>query len=298
MSKEVSVSRAIRVGQLLVNVPLIFVMLIGSGLFFYLGIKFEILWLMPLGVFLSFIPMWLWWSVTITIWRIWAFENCIYVHDLKEEAIYAGLIWHDGSIFEKTEIRTPRQKDRLLIIDEMFKSEYKPELIMDDGSVPSQQKIFYSNNEIKYYGLLGVFLVILGTYLTYLNYFGFILILFAIPLIWKLLTQSLIEEHGITLSDEGILIEGMEFIEWSTIDDISVRILRMGRSSPFRLHIKFKQAYNGSEVFEKFDLVERFDNIDMSPQKFKELVKLYRQRGLKNHLRDKENHYFTYSAMP
>jgi hypothetical protein len=48
----------------------------------------------------------------ITKWRLWAFENVRNVHELKERAVQAKLIWPDHSIFEKMEIRSASDKER------------------------------------------------------------------------------------------------------------------------------------------------------------------------------------------
>ena len=55
--------------------------------------------LMPTWIF-----MWLWWSVQVPKWKLWAYARVDDVVALKIAAIKAGIIWPDGSIFEKTEI--------------------------------------------------------------------------------------------------------------------------------------------------------------------------------------------------
>ena len=56
---------------------------------------------------------WIWWSYKIVKWKFWAFsqvetENG---HKLYEKAIGVGLIWPTGSIFNKTEIWTEKDKE-------------------------------------------------------------------------------------------------------------------------------------------------------------------------------------------
>jgi hypothetical protein len=48
---------------------------------------------------------WLWWSWTITDWRIWALQHADSWPDVELLAIADLLIWPRGSIFEKTEIK-------------------------------------------------------------------------------------------------------------------------------------------------------------------------------------------------
>jgi hypothetical protein len=49
-------------------------------------------------------------------WRIWALQNAENWFAVKRRAIQVGLIWPDGFIFERTEIKSPalRQMERTL----------------------------------------------------------------------------------------------------------------------------------------------------------------------------------------
>ncbi|MDO5969091.1 hypothetical protein Q4Q35_04655 [Flavivirga aquimarina] len=55
---------------------------------------------------------WIWWSYKIVKWKYWAFSqiNIENSYDLYEKAIGVGLIWPTGSIFNKTEIWTEKDK--------------------------------------------------------------------------------------------------------------------------------------------------------------------------------------------
>ena len=53
-----------------------------------------------------FISAWLWWSVSIPKWRLWAYERVDDIAELKRRAVEARLIWPDGSIFSRTEIKS------------------------------------------------------------------------------------------------------------------------------------------------------------------------------------------------
>jgi hypothetical protein len=52
--------------------------------------------------------MWLWWSVSVPKWRIWAMERTDNWPSLERAAIERSLIWDDstwyGRMFSKTEI--------------------------------------------------------------------------------------------------------------------------------------------------------------------------------------------------
>ncbi len=61
----------------------------------------------------SWIGAWLAWSILTPRWRIWAYERVDDLDDLKAQAVTAGLIWPDGHFFERTEIRSPDQRQRI-----------------------------------------------------------------------------------------------------------------------------------------------------------------------------------------
>ncbi len=113
MNEIVTVNKAITRGHRMVNYP-VFVIMIGTlSVSFFLGSQGSFpLWIFPLGFGLAFGLAWLYWSIMITKWRIWAFENVRNVHELKKRAIQEKLIWPDGSVFEKTEIRSSATKEK------------------------------------------------------------------------------------------------------------------------------------------------------------------------------------------
>ena len=58
-------------------------------------------------VFLSgLILAWLWWSLAVPRWRLWAYERVENIPHLKERAIAVGLIWPDGHFFARTEVKS------------------------------------------------------------------------------------------------------------------------------------------------------------------------------------------------
>lgn len=117
----ISVDEALKRGKRMVNYPVIAIQVIGYGSAYYLT-KFPAVsqWLI-LILFLSvFIGAWLYWSFKITKWRLWAFENVDDVYELKYRAISEKLIWPDGNILEKTEIRSTAEKKKWAQLQERF----------------------------------------------------------------------------------------------------------------------------------------------------------------------------------
>ena len=107
--QKISIKKAVGLGTIFVNVP-VFCFLIGgfvlTKLFAVSEIfpkKYELLILS--GIFIGFVAAWLWWSFTVPLWRYWAYQRVESIKELKVSAIQAGLIWPQGSWFEKSEIK-------------------------------------------------------------------------------------------------------------------------------------------------------------------------------------------------
>ena len=123
MKAKIPVKKAIKIGKIAVNAPIVVVFLI-SGLIGK-SLILKSLWLFPVSILAVFILPWLYWSFAITKWRIWAFSNVDDICKLASEAVINKLIWEQGSIFEKTEIRTKREKLIIEQINERLKDCYK-----------------------------------------------------------------------------------------------------------------------------------------------------------------------------
>ena len=119
--EEIELNKVLNKGQIFINFPVMIVMFGLMGLSYYLN-KIALISksIMLVGFVISFILGWLVWSLFIAKWRIWAFEKTDerFHSILKKEAIQAKLIWPDGHIFEKTEIRTDEQKAKIKAIND------------------------------------------------------------------------------------------------------------------------------------------------------------------------------------
>jgi hypothetical protein len=121
MNTPISIDKAIAKGHIMINYPVVIIMWGTIAGCFYLGNqKIAPFWIIPMGFVLGFILAWLYWSIMITKWRLWAFENVCNVHELKERAVQEKLIWPDHSIFEKTEIRSASDKERWRLLQTKF----------------------------------------------------------------------------------------------------------------------------------------------------------------------------------
>jgi hypothetical protein len=59
----------------------------------------------------GWIGAWTWWSWSVPRWRLWALRVVDDWPRLKEAAVKTLLTWPDGSPFEKTEIKSERQRE-------------------------------------------------------------------------------------------------------------------------------------------------------------------------------------------
>jgi hypothetical protein len=114
----VSVDRAVTIGLLWVNGP-VFLLMLGPIAAFMAAasaglVPVPLLWLGVCVFVVGWLLAWLWWSLTVPKWRLWAYERVIEIVELKHSAVKAGLTWPDGHIFERTEIksRAHRQLER------------------------------------------------------------------------------------------------------------------------------------------------------------------------------------------
>jgi len=122
-SKQISNGRAVLMGTLWVNIPVLLIFVLGAvipavfsalahdKLFAFLN-RYPLLG--PVWLVGTFIGAWMWWSFNVPKWRIWALRRVPDWLSLEQEAINVGLIWDErtllGRIFSRTEIWS--RKDR------------------------------------------------------------------------------------------------------------------------------------------------------------------------------------------
>ena len=71
-------------------------------------------WLALCVIFAPLLVGWLWWSVALPRWRVWALEHVDQDEwgELLQQAISHRLMWPSGHILEKTEIKSRRLRER------------------------------------------------------------------------------------------------------------------------------------------------------------------------------------------
>ena len=241
MKKYKSVSEVLRRGQIEVNGPVRIILVVVPILSIFLSLiipeKYAVIGILS-GLFLAFVLAWLWWSYKIVKWRIWAFENTKKSdwNKLKERAVIQKLIWNDGSIFERTEIRSKEDKRKIEKINseigqiEINKTEedFSLDKIEDDPKVPTKIEYKYKRSETIMSAFLPIILITIGLYLISIDriIIGILSVGMAIYHtdlnkiidIWK-------KEIQFSIGDEGIDIKKFKqfgFVKWNNTQDISV----------------------------------------------------------------------------
>src|SRR5881394_2390721 len=109
MNTQVSVRRAIWVGLAVVNGPVLSLLCAPLAVFSALvsrgAVDRECNWVGLPVLIASFLLAWLWWSVSVPRWRLWAYQRVQEIAQLKQRAVAVGLTWPDDHPFAKTELK-------------------------------------------------------------------------------------------------------------------------------------------------------------------------------------------------
>jgi hypothetical protein len=219
------------------------------------------------GVFLG----WLYRSVTVTKWRLWAFDNVRNVHDLQRKAIDAQIIWPVDSFLEKTEFKNTADKAKWESLQ--YKFEQK-DVFDDDHAIPEETIILYSPKVVLYMLLFVIGTLGLGIYLFFTK--GFVAAV--IPLVgaifsgYKAYQKATDKEPQIILNDKGIETIFSAFVEWKDITDEDVITINENKSSVTYLQYYF------SDILQRVDI----SDLDTDKSTLRNLLHVYRLRNEKN----------------
>lgn len=277
MRQEISVNKAINRGHLIVNIP-VFICIIGiPALSFYLSNQNLIpKWGIGIGFVLGFVIAWLVWSFMVTKWRIWAFENVRNVHELKKRAIQEKLIWNDGNIFEKTEIRNSEDKSRLKKLEKKFEQEDE---YREDHSLPLKMEIHYS--KAYNYVELGVSILIIGVGIYFFTkadikqyILGAIISGIGLYSTIKEFRKALDTKPKIIIDSRGIQTKNVEFKNWSSIK--SEEVIQEGYGKSAKSYLIY---FYDEEEFEKIEI----DSLNVTHRELENIIRTYRIRNNKNY---------------
>ena len=272
MNETISVDEAISKGHRMVNYPAMVIMFGTIGITVYLGFEKLIpAWFFIVGFLIAFGLAWLWWSFMITKWRVWAFENVRNVHELKRRAIQEKLIWTDKSIFEKTEIRTAIDNEKLSSLQNKFNQD---DIFQDDLTVPSETVIYYSKGKnflemITMLCFLGVGIYLLLKSDSYI--LGSILSIVGVYFSFKEYKEATNKQPQIIINDKGIQTISTDFYNWTDIENEEVISEGSGKNTHYYL------TYNHPNGAEHLQI----DDHETDQRSLNKLLILYRGRSKK-----------------
>jgi hypothetical protein len=277
MREQITVDKAINRGHLIVNVP-VFITIIGCPILaLYLSEQKLIPgWGIGIAFLIGFVLAWLIWSFMITKWRIWAFENVRNVHELKKRAIQEKLIWNDGNIFEKTEIRSTEDKSKLRKLEKKFEQEDE---YREDYFLPPKTEIHYSKT-YNYIELgISILIISVGIYFfingeTKQYVLGAIMTGIGLYSTIKEFRKVLDRKPKIIIDSTGIQTKNVEFKNWSNIKSEEVVQEGYGKSAKSYLTYFFDE-----DEFEKIEI----DSLNITHRELENIIRTYRIRNNKNY---------------
>lgn len=277
-----TVNEAISKGVNKIKKPMLPFVLITNGISFFVSYQLMNPLIIFIALAITALLCFLWWSISITKWRIWAFSNCRNVHKLKKQAIKHKLIGPDGSIFEKLEIRSKKQIEQLKKIDKKFELEDVLEEVKDDKSLERETKIYYSKLYYALEWLIPIMSFSSGLCILYKSnskssFFsgtGYFLIVLSLVLAYFLYTKINIGEAYIILNSRGVKTLKTPFIPWENIEYIHTK--RKGIGKHEKWYLEFKLNNNISE--NKLNEIE-ISALDKKPLEIEDLIALYKQRN-------------------
>jgi hypothetical protein len=269
MDRPITVDQAIARGKRLLRFCVIAIFFIAVVLYHYVSDLYtSTSWFTIEGSIFSIIVAWLYRSLVVTKWRLWAFGNVRNVHELKRRAIQEGIISKDNSFLTRTEIKGGRDRRRWAEIQLKFN---KPDLFNDDTRVPFETRIYYDKRKLSadlawllpsliIAGLMGL---LLGA-----TPILFFLLAFAGYAIYKTNAKATNREPQIILNERGMQTATTPFFEWRNISNDEAIVTPTARSRSIEL--KYDHP-NGSE---RFSII----GMDITWKELNKLLILYRGR--------------------
>ena len=271
MNNTVTVSEAIKKGHRMVTYPVMAIMFGIIGVCIYLSMSETIsVWIIPVGIGVAFIFAWLYWSIMITKWRVWAFDNVNNVHELKKRAIREKLIWGDNNLFEKTEIRSSAEQEHLDALQSKFK---KADVFEDDAAVPAETIIYYAKGKNLLQMISGLLVVAGGIYglVTSESYWISIgLIMGGVILVFTELRQATNRKPQIIINNKGMQTISTPFYKWSEISNEEV-------TEELRNPVRFYLTYDHPSGKEELQI----NNYATNRNQLENLIHIYRGRNMK-----------------
>jgi hypothetical protein len=227
---------------------------------------------MGAGFLLAFTIPWLWWSLKVVSWKIWAFSNVKDGKTLERRAISRQLIWPRGNFFEKTEIKSQRDKQTLEELYRKMDASISSKEIVIDESLPHETVIDYPKSNLYVY----LFLTLASVYLIYVEsyLYGVLGIGFSAYSAYDLLKKLRKKEFLLKVSGTGVMLPTGSYT-WSQIATYYVEKEGYGRSITYYLILEgngFREKISLSDVNTNAFEIERYLDVYRSRYEMKHKV--------------------------
>jgi hypothetical protein len=236
---QVTVDAALRRGNLLLKVaPLVILLLFMVAPFMVSEVvDVHVGWLFAAGFVAALVLGWLWWSIAVTHWRIWAYTHVRNIHELMELAVNEKLLWPKGSYFERTEIRTKVQRELLQQLEARFAT---PDERIDDPAVPAQTVVKYARGQMAFLLAWGIAMIGFAAYLLTTDGSSLVPLLIAAMGVWVTVdgVRKLMRDRPmLVINSEGVMLNDGPRIPWEEISSTQVVLRGSGRSTRHLLEV-------------------------------------------------------------
>jgi hypothetical protein len=263
--KNISVEKAIKRGeQLLINGPIYAAILSILGIVYLwrtdpLDIPTAIV-----GTIVLVLAPVVYWSVSVTQWRIWAFSRVRNVNELKKLAIKESIIVKEGHWAEKMEFRTPYQRELLRELegrlkqkdDTDYKDIYPASLSIGFSKAKLGMGLFYT----AIFGAVGLFMLYDE------NWFGAALLAIGLYFGWGEVRKLKKKDDQLRFDNKGVFSAEYGFVPWNRVSGAHV------------LTIEGKHE-TSSLIYERLDkdiAIEDMQN-ELSPEEANALIEEWKQ---------------------
>lgn len=296
MFETVTVDEALARGRKMINYPVLVIIVATIGLVIVYQIKYAAPnWVIGAAIPAALLLAYFYWSIMITRWRLWAFENVRNVHELKKRAIKEKLIWPDDSIFVRTEIRSSADRARWALLQDKFD---RDDVFIDDFTVPAETRIYFSGWKVLGEFLLYAVCLAGGAYLllkTDSYIIGGILVVLGLVLIYTSYKKIGNRDPQIIVNNEGMQADTLPFYSWDLIIGEDVITSRTGKNSTNYLVYRYVKDGKGPvEIVDESDIDDDeldyddhemigslrldIDSLKISKHQLDQLLRVYRGR--------------------
>lgn len=199
-------------------------------------------------------------------WRIWAFTNVRNVHELKQRAILARILYEDNSLSTRLQIMNERQREQLRQLQHKFE---QPDEFVDDLTVLFET-VYTSEKSLKTGLILPFVFLIAGGVMFYLEEYGTAIMCVCVATFVCFLhfrAVGRLKGATLTLSNDGITTKNAGFHPWQVIEEEKILVIG-GDSTTFLL------AYNVAG--EKIQIF--LSDYTAPPKDVDHLLRVYRGR--------------------